>query len=124
MHRETVDHWCLGWPQVEAGVKWGEDWVYTVAGKMFCVLGLSGDHSGQLSFKVSPERFLEFTDRHGFRPAPYMARAHWVSMEPSAEVSPAEVRAWVAESYRLVVAKMTRKAQRELQASPAYPRPG
>lgn len=121
MNREIIDQWCLGWPQVVADQKWGEDWVYSVAGKMFCVLGLAGNHSGQVSFKVSPERFLEFTDRPGFRPAPYMARAHWVSMEPSVQAPAEEVREWIAESYRLVVAKMTRKQQVALRQIAGFP---
>ena len=62
------------WPGVEAGMKWEDDLVFTVAGKMFCVACVRGPHAGSVSFKVEDGRFLELTERPGFIPAPYLAR--------------------------------------------------
>ena len=59
------------WPGVASGIKWEDDLVFTVAGKMFCVLCVRGPLAGRLSFKVEDERFLELTERPGFVPAPY-----------------------------------------------------
>ncbi len=63
------------WPGVEASIKWDDDMVFTVAGKMFCVPCVRGLHARSLSFKVEHERFLELTERPGFIPAPWLARA-------------------------------------------------
>lgn len=102
------------WPGVEAGIKWDDDMVFTVAGKMFCVTCIRGPHQGSISFKVEDERFLEFTGRPGFIPAPYMARAHWVQVASAKSLPAAELRELIRRSYELVRARLTKKAQREL----------
>lgn len=81
---------------------------------MFCGLCLSGAEKGKLSFKVEPERSLEFTDRPGFRPAPYLARAHWVTLDDPLVVPKAELDALLRRAYELVRGRLTKKLQREL----------
>jgi predicted DNA-binding protein (MmcQ/YjbR family) len=103
-----------GWPGVEAGMKWEDDLVFTVAGKMFCVTCVRGPHAGSMSFKVEDERFLELTERPGFIPAPYLARAHWVHVAKPQKVQAGELQAFVRRSYELVRAKLPKKTQREL----------
>jgi predicted DNA-binding protein (MmcQ/YjbR family) len=102
------------WPGVTSDVKWEDDLIFSVAGKMFCGLCLRGKETGKLSFKVEPERFLEFTDRPGFRPAPYMAKAHWVTLDDPSVVPAAELEALLRRAYELVRARLTKKLQREL----------
>ncbi|MFZ5636810.1 MAG: MmcQ/YjbR family DNA-binding protein [Pseudomonadota bacterium] len=105
------------WPGVTEDIKWGSDLVFSVAGKMFCVIDaapVAQGGSGRLSFKVEDARFLEYTDRPGIVPAPYMARAHWISLvEPDALPAP-ERDALIRRSYELVRAKLTRTVQRTL----------
>lgn len=103
-----------GWPGVEAGLKWEDDLVFTVAGKMFCVLCLRGPQAGALSFKVEDGRFLELTGQPGFVPAPYLARAKWVQVPDPARLPAAELRALVRRAYELVRARLPKKLQREL----------
>jgi predicted DNA-binding protein (MmcQ/YjbR family) len=114
MDRETVASWVSAWPGVTHEVKWHDDLVFMVAGKMFLVYCFQGKNHGQLSFKVEDERLLELTDRPHVIPAPYMARAHWISLLPSCEMGEAEKRALVRRAYELVRAKLTKKLQREL----------
>jgi len=95
-------------------VKWQDDLVFSVAGKMFCVLCVSGPQAGSASFKVEDERFLELTERPGFIPAPYLARAHWVQLADPARVPPAELQSLLRRSYELVCAKLPKKTQRAL----------
>src|ERR1043165_6971429 len=71
---------CSGWPGVTRSIKWEVDLVYSVANKMFAVMCTLGPERGRLSFKVEPERFLELTDQPGIAPAPYMARAFWITL--------------------------------------------
>lgn len=106
---------CVGpWPGVEESVKWEDDLVFSVAGKMFCVICLRGPKAGSMSFKVEDERFLELTERPGFIPAPYLARAHWVYMEQPERIPADELRAFVRRSYELVREKLPKRTQREL----------
>ena len=102
------------WPGVEAGIKWENDLVFTVAGKMFCVWCVRGPQAGSLGFKVEDERFLELTERPGFAPAPYLARAHWVALAQPEAIAANELQAFLRRSYELVRARLTKKLQREL----------
>ena len=104
------------WPGVESGVKWEHDLVFTVAGKMFCVLCVGGGDAaaGRLSFKVEDGRFLELTERPGFVPAPYLARAHWVLVAKPGSLPAGEMRDLLRRSYELVREKLPKKMQREL----------
>lgn len=102
------------WPGVTTDIKWGADLVFSVAGKMFCVYCLEGAERGKLSFKVEPERFLEFTDRPGFRPAPYLARAHWVTLDDPTGLPRAELEALLRRAYELIFARLPKKTQRAL----------
>ena len=107
------------WPGVTSDVKWDDDLIFSVGGKMFCGLCLRGREQGKLSFKVEPERFLEFTDRPGFRPAPYMARCHWVTLDDPRVVPKAELDVLLRRAYELTRAGLTKKLQREYEASEA-----
>jgi predicted DNA-binding protein (MmcQ/YjbR family) len=114
MNDKQLTRLSATWPGVTSDVKWDDDLIFSVAGKMFCGLCLSGTEKGKLSFKVEPERFLEFTDRAGFRPAPYLARAHWVTMDDPGVIPRAELDALLRRAYELVRAKLPKKTQREL----------
>jgi predicted DNA-binding protein (MmcQ/YjbR family) len=67
-----------------------------------------------LSFKVEADRFLELTDRPGILPAPYMARAHWITLTGPDAFPASERDALIRGSYALVRAKLPKKLQREL----------
>lgn len=112
MKPAAVRRLVSAWPGVGEDVKWGNDLVFSVAGKMFCAM--DAKNARGLSFKVEPSRFLELTDRPGFVPAPYLARAHWVSLDDPAAVPADEVRALIRRSYELVRGKLSQKLQREL----------
>lgn len=114
MDQATIETWVRDWPGVTHEIKWHDDLVFMVAGKMFGVYCFQGKNQGQVSFKVEDERFLEFTDRPHIIPAPYMARAHWVSVLPSAQMPAAEMRPLLRHAYELVRAKLPKKTQREL----------
>jgi predicted DNA-binding protein (MmcQ/YjbR family) len=114
MDESALRRLSAAWPGVGAEVKWVDDLVFMVDGKMFCALCLRGPEKGKLSFKVGEGRFLELTDRPGFRPAPYLARAHWVTLDDPAVVPRAELEGLVRRAYELVFAGLAKKRQREL----------
>ena len=109
--------WVGAWPGVGEDVKWGCDLVFSVGGKMFCVIDATPaaeGGTGRISFKVDDERFLELTDRPGIIPAPYMARAKWISLADPGAMTDAELAPLLRRSYELVRAKLTKAKQREL----------
>ena len=94
-------------------IQWEKDRVFKIGGKMFACSGTGKDSF--YSFKVEDDRFLELTDLDGVNPAPYLARAKWIQIEPKACVIPdAELRELVRQSYALVLAKLPKKTQREI----------
>jgi predicted DNA-binding protein (MmcQ/YjbR family) len=104
MPTEAIAQFCLQLPGAREDLKWGNNRVFSVAGnKMFAVLDFMG---GGLAFKVDSDLFLGFVDRPGIRPAPYLARAHWVSMAIPAPLSEGELQALLRRSHQLVVRRL------------------
>ena len=112
MDFEAAKALCRSFAGVTEDIKWGNDIVFSIGGKMFAVTSV-GDSIG-MSFKVEDERFLELTDRPGIIPAPYLARAKWVYVEDAQALGDAEAAALLRRSYELVLAKLTKKLQREI----------
>ena len=109
---------CGKWPGVTRDIKWGADLVFSVGAKMFVVTPGDGSEGGRLSFKVADERFLELTDQPDIIPAPYMARAHWISIIEPQRFSTVELSGFILDAYVLVRAKLTKKLQAELGPLP------
>jgi predicted DNA-binding protein (MmcQ/YjbR family) len=59
-----------------------------------------------LAFKVDQDLFLGFTDRPGIRPAPYLARAHWISMAVPFPLTNVELQTLLRRSHQLVVGRL------------------
>lgn len=82
---------------------------------MFRVLDTTD--TDRLGFKVEAPRFLEFTDRPGIMPAPYMARAHGISLVNPDALRDAERDALLRASYGLVLSKLPKRTRRKLMNS-------
>lgn len=111
MTEAELDAICGAWPGVTRSIKWEVDLVYSVANKMFVVMCTLGPERGRLSFKVEPERFLELTDQPGIAPAPYMARAFWITLANPGQFDEGQVEAFLRRSYELVREKLPKKTQ-------------
>jgi predicted DNA-binding protein (MmcQ/YjbR family) len=114
MSEEQLGELCSAWPGVTRSIKWEVDLVYSLAGKMFVVMCMLGPERGRFSFKVDTERFLELTEQPGMGPAPYMARAFWVSVIEPERFAHAELASYVRRSYELVRANLPKKTQATL----------
>jgi predicted DNA-binding protein (MmcQ/YjbR family) len=73
---------------------------------------LARPHKGRMSFKVDTDRFLELTDQPGMMPAPYMARAFWVSITEPERFGDAQTKTFVRRSYELVRSRLSKKLKR------------
>lgn len=104
---------CNALPGATEQIQWGKDRVFKVGDKMFACSGTEPD--SRYSFKVDDDRFLELTDCAGITPAPYLARARWVQIDPDVcPLADAEIQRLVQRSHELVFAKLTKKAQRQI----------
>jgi predicted DNA-binding protein (MmcQ/YjbR family) len=109
------DH-CLALPHTTEKVQWGDDLVFKIGEKMYAVVALEpGDQ--WLGFKCTPEDFTALIERPGIIPAPYLARAHWVSLETSDALPRTEVERLLRQAYSVIFAKLPKKAQARLCAA-------
>ncbi|MBC8880298.1 MULTISPECIES: MmcQ/YjbR family DNA-binding protein [Pseudomonas] len=109
LHKEDIARFCLDLPGAREDYKWGGVRVFSVAEKkMFAVMDLAGE---DLAFKVHPELFLGYVDRPGIRPAPYLARAHWISVADLQTLSADELRDLLTRSHQLVVGRLPKRQQ-------------
>ena len=115
MDIEFLRRVCLPLPGTTETVQWGADLVFKVGGKMYAVAPLE-PAPVSMSFKCSPEDFAELTERPGIIPAPYLARAQWVALEHEEALTAAQIREYLRRSYRLVRAKLPKRAQAALAA--------
>jgi predicted DNA-binding protein (MmcQ/YjbR family) len=113
MNIEQLRKYCLSFPHATEDVKWGNDLCFCVGEKMFCVTGL--DAGSHLSFKTTPEKFAELTERDGVIPAPYVARYHWVAVETAGAIRDAELKKLIADSYQMVYEKLPKAKRNALE---------
>jgi predicted DNA-binding protein (MmcQ/YjbR family) len=112
MDLERLQMLCKTLPSVTEDIKWDNDLCFSIGGKMFCVSSL--EYPLRISFKVKDEEFEELGARHGFIPAPYMARAKWVSVTDCSVLNQKEWNFYVTQSYNLVKAKLKMKLRAQL----------
>ena len=109
MNIPAVQKFCAALPHATSDVKRGVDQVYSIGGKMFCVACLDAKHGATVSFKVDDDLFLSYSDRDGFIPAPFMARAKWVQIIELEKVTDSELEQLIRRSYELVSLRLLKK---------------
>jgi predicted DNA-binding protein (MmcQ/YjbR family) len=77
---------------------------------MFAVLGL--DHV-RLTFKCTPETFVELIERPNLRPSPYLGRHHWVMLDRLDALGTEETTELIRQSYAMVAAKAPKASPRK-----------
>jgi predicted DNA-binding protein (MmcQ/YjbR family) len=111
----AIRQYCLKFPHATENVQWGEDLCFKVDGKLFAVAAIEMVPQ-RISFKCTPENFAALCERDGIIPAPYLARAYWVHLERLSALPDAELRAALAESYRLVWERLPKRRREELES--------
>ncbi|PPQ15082.1 Predicted DNA-binding protein, MmcQ/YjbR family [Bradyrhizobium shewense] len=105
---------CLRLPAATKVVQWEGTSVFKVGGKMFALGGGFAAGSGSYMFKVSDMAYAMLIEHAVARPAPYLARAKWVQLVSNNSLPDAELAGYLAQAHALIVAKLTRKARKEL----------
>ena len=103
---------CSSLRAVTEDVKWGNDLVFSVGDKMFCAASLEPPFS--CSFKVPDDEFDEISNKNGFTPAPYMARAKWVLVTDPSKLNKKDWERFLKQSYELIKIKLTKKLREKL----------
>jgi predicted DNA-binding protein (MmcQ/YjbR family) len=116
MNVDWVRRYCMTLPQTTETVQWGSDLVFKIGGKMYAVAPLE-PAPVVLSFKCSPEDFVDLPERPGIIPAPYLARAQWVALQNEDALTAAELKPLLKRAYDLVLAKLPKKTQAELRGT-------
>jgi len=87
--------------------------VMKVAGKMYLLTDLEGDY--RLALKCEPEKAVELREEFpAVEPAFHMNKSNWNSVRMDGSIPNDLIRAWIDESYRLVVKGFTKKKRTEL----------
>ncbi len=115
MNVEELRDFCLSLKGAEESFPFDEETlVFKVMGlKMFAIVPLESPHAS-ISLKCDPERAVELREEYeGINPGWHLNKVHWNSVD--AETTPSDLVVELIEhSYNLIVASLTKKAQREL----------
>jgi predicted DNA-binding protein (MmcQ/YjbR family) len=116
MDNERIRAFCLGLPHVSETVNWGHHLVFWVGdrdigGKMFALIHLDDAGTGVVWFHCGAERFSELLEIEGIIPAPYMARAHWVTVKNWDVLRAREFEDELRRSHALIFAKLPKRTQ-------------
>lgn len=115
MKLAEVEKHLLSMPHATLVVQWGDSRVFKVGGKMFAVIGFNDEKSTQsLCFKTSEDSFQILKEIPGIKPAPYLARAHWIWMDSPKRLPVKDLKAYLTRAHALVAGKLTKKTQRAL----------
>lgn len=110
--RELREH-CRSKPGAEATFPFGEEvLVFKVAAKMFALTNLERLPLS-VSLKCDPDRAVALRDRYpAVQPGYHLNKTHWNTVEIDGSIPDADIRAWIDDSYALVVQSLKR-ADRE-----------
>ena len=122
---DRTRQFLLALPHVEETLQWNAVvfWVAdkAVGGKMFAVLPAEPEPEGKgsqvLSFAVPHEAFDDLLELEGVCPAPYLARAHWVSLESWAAMPERALHTHLLRAHDRIAAALPRKTQRLLEGT-------
>lgn len=117
MAPDDYNTFCAGLPATTYVVQWGGSHVWKVGGKVFAIgSSAKSERFLAVTFKVSPLAFEILAEQPGCRPAPYLASRgmKWIQRHDTGALSDDDLRAYLAESHRLVAAGLSLKKRTAL----------
>jgi predicted DNA-binding protein (MmcQ/YjbR family) len=114
--RSKLLAYCRSLPHATEDVKWGNDLVFSIGGKMFAGFAKNGKDAS-FGCKVPEEDFAALTSIDGIKPAAYAARFHWIDVEDPKVLPESEALALIRGSYEMVKAKLPMRLQREIDGA-------
>ncbi|MFZ2103084.1 MAG: MmcQ/YjbR family DNA-binding protein [Oricola sp.] len=116
MDIDSYNAFCSGLRSTTHVVQWGGAHVWKIGGKVFAIGGWNAGEELFVTFKVSELAFDILREQPGLRPAPYLASRGmtWIQRTSAESMDDAALQDYLAESYRIVAAKLSRRLRREL----------
>ena len=116
MTLDEYNAFCASLPCATHVVQWGGAHVWKVGGKVFAIAGWSDGEDLAVTFKCSGLAFEILKEQAGCRPAPYLASRgmSWIQRTSDAMMDDEALCAYLAESHRLVAAKLPRRLKATL----------
>jgi predicted DNA-binding protein (MmcQ/YjbR family) len=119
MDNERIRDVCMALPHVTETLNWGHHLVYFVGdkeigGKMFAMTDLDGTGTGVLWFHCGAERFHELLEVEGICASPYLARAHWVTLERWDVLRTREIEEELRKAHALIYEKLPGRTKKIL----------
>ncbi len=117
--REQFERFVAALPGVTIVHQWGNASVAKVGGKIFAAYTIWGKtDQWNVGFKCSDLSFEMLQELEGISPAPYLARAKWVTVERNSELSSADLQAYIVEAHRLIASRLSRATREQLGLDP------
>ena len=116
MNREAFNRFCSSLTATTHVVQWGNSDVWKVGGKVFAICWGGDEPVPGITFKTSEMDYEILRVMPGLRPAPYFATRgmKWIQRFEASDFTEEDLQCAIAESYRLVALKLSRKKRAEL----------
>lgn len=116
MDNERIRAICMALPHVCETVNWGHHLVYwtgdrDIGGKMFAMTDLDGTGFGVLWLHCGAERFHELLEIEGISASPYLAKAHWVTVERWDALRPRQIEDELKRAHQLIFDKLPNRVK-------------
>ena len=116
MDNERIRDICMALPHVKETVNWGHHLVYwagdrDIGGKMFAMTDLDGTGFGVLWFHCGAERFHELLEIDGVSASPYLAKAHWVTIERWDALRPRQIEDELVRAHALIFERLPKRTR-------------
>jgi predicted DNA-binding protein (MmcQ/YjbR family) len=116
MDNERIREFCLSLPHATESVNWGHHLVFwvgdkAIGGKMFALIHLDGEGTGVVWFHCGAERYQELLEIDGIIPAPYMAKADWVTVERWDVMRQREFEDQLRKAHTLIFEKLPKRTK-------------
>lgn len=116
MDNERIRAICMSLPHVSETLNWGHHLVYwagdrDIGGKMFAMTDLDGTGYGVLCFHCGAERVHELLEIEGISPTPYLAKAHWVTLERWDVLRAKQVEDELGRAHALIFERLPKRTK-------------
>ena len=114
---DQYNRFCASLHATTHVVQWGCAHVWKVGGKVFAIAGWNDGEALAVTFKCSEMSFDLLKEQPGLIPAPYLASRGmtWIQRRTCESMDDAALKDYLAESYRLIAAKLPRRVKLEIK---------
>ncbi len=115
MNIEELRNYCLSLKGAEEKMPFDDKTlVFSVKGKMFCATDITTFEF--INMKCDPKIAIELREKYEeVAPGYYMNKNLWNSVKTQGKISEKRMKEWIFDSYKLVVAGLPKRDQKELK---------